>query len=474
MSQSRSIRHLRLPAGFVLPLSLLFLAGCPPDSDATFEELADFTRAEIARQQVPGAAVAVIENGVLTYQTGFGTKRLGADEPVGPETLFGIGSATKMLVAAAVLTLHEEGKLDLDVPVTSYVPSLQLDGADPASIHVRHLLDHTSGLPDVLDCSQSLAGMFSDPAQVTPLWSTPGRLWNYSNRGYSLAGLVLERLTGQPFRDAMQARVFAPAGMAKVRFDPTAAMAQDHALGHVMDAQGNLTPVEPDTIECPVGEPAGAAFYATAPDMARFAQALLKQGAPVLRPASVKAMETLAAETHWFPGESYGFGLFARDVQGTRVYYHGGEDGRFTSTVVLVPSRQFAVVVLFNSGAGMPDAVAQKALDLFLGIPDVLPVAHVVANPADWQTPASTWAKYTGTYYEPHIFGRARVTVENGVLLGELLDSNPGVKSELIQLAADTFIIRDLGNLWLTFWFEDDPSAAKYGITRQGVFTRIE
>ena len=471
MSQSRSVHRL---LGFAFSLVVLASAGCPANSDAAFAELSDFTKAEIARQQVPGAAVAVVENGAVTHQMGFGEKQLGKDDPVQADTLFGIGSATKMLVASAVLTLREQGKVDLDAPVTSYVPTFQLTGADPSSVHVRHVLDHTSGLPDLgmALCAQSLSEWFNDPAQVTPLWSAPGKLWNYSNRNYALAGLLLENVSGQPFAQAMQTRVFGPAGMAGATFEPTVAMAGDHSLGHVLDAQGNLQPVELDTINCPVMAPAGGAFYASAPDMARFAKALLAKGAPVLKSDSVSAMEELESETHWFPGESYGFGLFARDTQGTRVYYHGGEDGRFTTTVVLVPSRQFAVVVLLNSGMGYPEVIAQKALDLFLGISDVLPIAHIVANPADWQTPASTWTKYTGMYFEPYTFGHARITVENGVLMGELVDLDPGVKAPLTQLATDTFTVEGLG--MLTFWFEDNPNAAKYGITREGVFTRVE
>jgi CubicO group peptidase (beta-lactamase class C family) len=137
MSQSRSVYRL---LGF---LSVFVAAGCGSNSDATFEELAGYTRAEMARQKVPGAAIAVVENGAITHQMGFGTKRLGADDPVGADTLFGLGSATKMLVASAVLTLREQGKVDLDAPVTNYVSTFQLTGADPSSIHVRHLLDHT-------------------------------------------------------------------------------------------------------------------------------------------------------------------------------------------------------------------------------------------------------------------------------------------------------------------------------------------
>jgi CubicO group peptidase (beta-lactamase class C family) len=469
MSQPRSVHRLLAVICFVVPA-----VGCS-DSDAPFDRLLAFARAESARQAVPGGAIALVENGVITHQAGFGSKQLGARDPVTADTLFGVGSTTKMLTASAVLTLRDERKLELDAPVTTYLPGLPLTGADPATIHLRHLLDHSSGLPDLglAQCSQTLAQWFADPAQATPLWSPPGKLWNYSNRGYALLGLLLEQVSGRPYAEAMQERVLAPAGMQAATFDPRAAMAIDHSLGHVPDAQGSRQAVELDTIDCPVMQPAGGAFYASAPDMAHFAQALLAQGAPFLQPDSVAEMEAAQIDTHLFPGETYGFGLCAREAQGTRVVYHDGNDGRFSSMVVAVPSQSFAVVVLLNSGAGVPEVIAQKALDLFLGTTDVLPVAHILANPDDWTTPSSTWTKYTGLYFEPYTYGQARVTLENGVLWGELPDSNPGQRSRLTQVADDTFVVDDMG-LLLTFWFDGNPAAATYGVTRAGVFTRVQ
>jgi CubicO group peptidase (beta-lactamase class C family) len=461
-------------AAMLLSLACACGGGSPRTrQDAKFDALVAFARAEIARQGVPGAAIAVVVDGKLKYQAGVGTKRVGREDPVRADTLFAIGSATKMLTAAGVLTLRDEGKLDLDAPITEYVPSFQLAGAEASrtsDIHVRQLLSHSAGLPDEgppTVCAQSLSEWIEDEAHRVPLWYEPGRLWDYSNLGYAVAGLALERLSGRPFADAMKERIFDPLDMGSATFDPSVARGRDHSLGHVPGSQGDLQPVEVDSRTCPALGPEGGRFFATAGDMARFAQALLADGAPVLEPASVEAMEGRQMETHEFPGETYGFGLFSFEAQGVRHLYHGGDTTDFNSMVVLVPQRKFAVVVLFNRDTGGSGLVAAKAVELFLGI---------TAQPdPDWLTPPSSWAKYTGEYYEPFGLHRLIVTLENDKLLLEAADLDPGHKMEMSQTAADAFVLSDpsVGQVPVTFWFEGDPRAAKYMVTRQlGVAVR--
>ena len=462
-----------------LALVLLAATACGGGSSASpSDRLTQFTRQELERQGVPGAAVAVIENGELVYQQGFGFKDLARTAPVGPDTLFGAGSTTKMLVASAVLTLVEQGKLDLDAPVTDYVPTFQVASGDPSSITLRHLLSHTSGLPDIErlgSCNQDLAQWFQDEARRAPIMSTPGTLWNYSGQGYMLAGLVLEELSGESFEDAMRHRVFDPAGMEHATFDPQVARQRDHSLGHLAP---QAREVELDSYTCRATEPAGAALFLSAPEMARFAQALLSGGGAILAPGSVAALEASEMETHQIPGEAYGLGLAARDVPeagapGTRIYYHGGNDGRFAASVALVPERGFAVVVLFNGTVSAPDVVSQKALELFLGIREALPGPTLIENPGKWRTDPSTWVKYTGTYDEPYTYGRAVVTLEEEKLFVEMVDQAPGVKREMMQVAQDYFAVLATG-IDVTFWFGEDPQAASYVVTRRGVFTRAD
>jgi CubicO group peptidase (beta-lactamase class C family) len=458
----------------VVLLAVLAACGGGGERGSKADQLGDFVRAELRRQGVPGAAVAVVEDGVVVYEQGFGSKDLAGTAPVGPDTLFAAGSCTKMLVAGALLTLREEGRLDLDAPITDYLPStFQLLDADPSTIHVRNLLAHTSGIPHWLpaSCSESLSEWYQDEDRRTHLLVPPGTVWNYSGAGYSLAGLVLERIAGEPFAEAMRHRIFEPAGMTRATFDPEVAMADDHSLGHY---GAGPSEVELDSIYCPMAQPAGSSLYVSAPQLARFAAALLAGGGAVLQPASVAAMQERQTDTHVFPGEGYGLGLSMRDAGGVRVYYHGGNDGRFAASVALVPDRNVAVAVLFNrDGWVVPQVVAQKALELYAGIRDAVPEAVYAADPDAFLTDPSTWAKYTGTYDEPLRYGRVVVTLEDGKLVVELVDTAPGVKMEAVQAAGDLFHVAE-ADLNVAFWFDGDPGAAKYGVSRDAVFTRVE
>src|SRR3990170_834500 len=190
MSRSRSIRRLKVISLF-LALSTF---GCEKEvEEAKFDELVDFTRAEIERQKVPGAAIAVVVDGKLKFKAGLGTKQQGADDPVHADTVFGLGSVTKMQVAAGVLTLRDQGQLDLDAPVTNYVPYFQLAGADAprsSSVRMRQILSHSAGLPDVnipFVCDESLSRWFHNESHRMPLWYHPGKLYDYANIDYSLA-----------------------------------------------------------------------------------------------------------------------------------------------------------------------------------------------------------------------------------------------------------------------------------------------
>jgi CubicO group peptidase (beta-lactamase class C family) len=462
----------------LLPLLALALAcgGKTTDQDR-FDALVQFTRSELARQGVPGAAVAVVVDGEVAFSAGVGTKRSGVDDPVHADTVFGIGSTTKMMVAAGLLSLREEGRIDLDAPITQALPELRLAApfeADVQRIHLRHLLSHTAGLPDGGEnlCDQSLED-FAASLRL-PLWAEPGTVYDYSNLGYALAGRALERAAGKPFAEAMRERVFAPAGMDRVTFEGSAAMALDHSHGHVLMGGGPLTPVELDSSGCAYMAPSGNQTYLSAPELARFAAALVGGRGQLLGADSIAALEDTTVETHDFPGERYGLGLVSLDQPGERVLYHGGNDRRFSSSVVLAPGRRLAVVVIMNSGAGAPDFVAARALELFLGSDEGLPLPHLLRH--EHAVPTSSLPRYAGTYLEPFSLGRAVIAVDGERLVGDLPDLPGAPHAVLRNVAGDAFVAGsdDLPEpIPLHFLFGADPSKADRLVTRMGIFTRV-
>ena len=461
---------------------LLMLAACGSSSTTNqdrFNDLVAYAQSELARQGVPGAAVAVVVDGKVAYTAGVGSKRMDTMDPVHATTTFGIGSTTKMMVASALLSVREAGRVDLDAPITQLAPEFQL--AEPfasmsSEITLRELLSHTAGLQDTEAylCSDTLSQYFG--SERPELWAEPGLLYDYSNLGYDLAGLALERSAGEPFAAAMQDRIFARAGMNTTTFDSASAMALDHSLGHTIGSDGKLTEVELDSHGCPYGAPSGTETYTTAPELAQFAAAVVGGGGDVLDQNSTAELLQTSVETHGYPGETYGLGLASLNGPGERVLYHNGDDGRFTSMVALVPGVRFAVVVIMNSGSGVPDYIVADALRLFIGSDEGLTLPHLLRG--DFSIPASSLPRYVGTYLEPIEWGRAIVSVDGDHLVATLPDYTGAPTGTLEPVAGDAFSatlnVLPGQQIPLYFWFDSDPNHAAKIVTRLGIFSRTQ
>ena len=196
----------------------LLLTASVAGSD-TLDRVDEFVRAEMARQKIPGVAVAIVQKGKVVKAQGYGLANVEHQVPVRPETIFQSGSLGKQFTAAAVLSLVEEGKIALDDPVAKYLPD-----APPAfrPISVRHLLTHTSGIPDYTDGTFDLRRDLTeeDLARMAfrlNLEFAPGTRWNYSNTGYVLLGIIVRKASGRFYGDVLRERVFVPLGMKTTR-----------------------------------------------------------------------------------------------------------------------------------------------------------------------------------------------------------------------------------------------------------------
>ena len=326
----------------------------------------------MAAMDTPGAAVAVVVDGTVVYEQGYGFTRRNGSDPVDADTQFRIGSVTKMLTAAAVMQQVEAGTVALDDPLSRFVPELELLGPWPADeITVERLLTHASGIPDL---SFSPAGLTGDDAlshwAASLTWvglhAPPGAFFNYSNPNYNLAGLVVERASGMPYRAYMDAHVFGPAGMTKTTFDPAAVVARGNAAyGHLADGQGGETVYAPDQYDNGAFAPAGYAF-STAGDLVRWAMLLSEGGGDVLSPTSAAAMQTLQRSLQTIPGIGYGYGVFVEPFYDLTVREHGGNIWGWGAYLLWQPERRFAVAVLANTFSSLPDAaycIADEVLE---------------------------------------------------------------------------------------------------------------
>jgi len=260
------------------------------------ERLEGFARARLA---LPGMAVGLTGPGGWRHEFAVGVSDVASGRPLAPDALLPVASIGKMLAAVALFREHEEGRLDLDAPVHRYLPWLPL--ATPfGPITVRHLLGHTAGIVTGLDGSPSPAVEALALAHTPPGWP-PGERARYSNVGYAVLGLVLERVAGCSLAEALQRHVLGPCAMTSSEAVTTAEAQARAATGHLELPGGALVPAPwvPTTA-------ASGATLSTVADLGRFLRALLADDPPLVEPASREAM--LAPSVPVPEGKGYGYG----------------------------------------------------------------------------------------------------------------------------------------------------------------------
>ena len=316
---------------------------------------------------VPGAGIALIEDGRVVWQGGVGVRQLGHPEPVTATTSFMIASNTKGLATLLLSTLVDEGRIRWDQPVTEVYPQFRLgDEATTRAVQVRHLVCACTGLP-----RKDLSFILSEPgapasetfrqlAETQPT-SRFGDLFQYSNLMASAAGYLGGHLAypdmelGAAFDRAMAERIFEPLGMRDTTFDYAEAMSGDWARPHGRDLDGRTVEMSNDFNETVIAHrPAGGA-WSTAADMARYVQLELSRG---LTPEGRR----LVSETNLLErrrrgvsvGEDswYGMGLFEQVVHGVTVVTHGGTLLGYRSNFYVLPDAGIGAVILTNSDEG--------------------------------------------------------------------------------------------------------------------------
>ncbi|HEX8299791.1 MAG TPA: serine hydrolase [Rubricoccaceae bacterium] len=337
----------------------------PALADALDQALLGFA----ARYGVEGVSAAVVlpDGGVWVGADGYST----AEEPVEPDMAFGIGSATKTVTAALLLRLDEQGLVDLDASVETYLPWLSAYPNIPGSVTLRQLLAHRSGIFNYTNNPDIQAVLWADPGHIVtpdellslvgpPLFA-PGTRWSYSNTNFYLAGLVAETVKGASVPEVYAASFFEPLGMTHTRFgwEPVPdGQRWAHGWGTLSDGTDiDLTTLSPNSNFSAAFSSGG--LVSTAEEQARWAAALF--GGDVVRPASLTEMTTLSTFTSSFPGGravGYGLGCFALELGGERVWAHSGRIAGYSGSMGYNPARRVGLAVLTNrSGSGNPDAM---------------------------------------------------------------------------------------------------------------------
>jgi CubicO group peptidase (beta-lactamase class C family) len=332
--------------------------GQGPTDPAELEVFLDDLMAEdMEEHHIAGAVVAVVKDGELFFNKGYGSADLENGMPVDPEqTLFNLGSLSKLVTWTAVMQLAEQGKVDLNADVNTYLKEVQIPATFPEPITLAHLMTHSAGFEELatgrfpleLDQVLPLDENIEErrPARVRP----PGTTLGYSNYGASLAGFIVQEVSGIPYEHYVEDNIFGPLGMTRSTFrQPLPPALEDaQAVGYVFE-QGEYQPHQ----EWMQGSPAGA-LSSTAADMARFMIAHLQDGRykeeRILQEPTAREMHRLQfSRDPQVDGWTYGF--VETMVNGERIIRHFGSIGAFRSALVLLPERDVGLFVSYN-GAG--------------------------------------------------------------------------------------------------------------------------
>lgn len=339
-------------------------------------EIDVFIERLLGEYDVAGAGIGVVRDGEILLLRGYGTRNVQTQEPVTADTQFGIASVTKSFTALGVMLLVQEGKIDLEAPVTQYLPEFRLATAEAtARLTVRHLLTHASGM-DRVDAGLTGASITRDDlvkmAASAPLFAEPGGAYKYSNLNTVTAARIIEVVTGQSWEQFTTERILQPLGMTESSTDVATLQKHDNfALPHDVDLLDGIQPV---AFLDPGAEAPAGGVNASAAEMMEYIEFQLTgtigDGERLLAPELLREMHVryvdvaapnvptqgiVAAEAMGIPApptltRDFGYGLywFVEDFLGHEVVQHDGQGIGYSASVSLVPAARVGVVVLTN------------------------------------------------------------------------------------------------------------------------------
>jgi CubicO group peptidase (beta-lactamase class C family) len=361
-------RHSRfIPARLVGILAAaalpLLLSACRGDQAKHMDALL----APFASDQAPGIAVMVLRDDAVLYRGARGMADVEGGVPIGPRTAFDLASVSKQFSGMLAMLLRQEGRLDYDAPVARFLPALSRFGT---TLTVRHLLTHTSGLPDYYEtlAGRSAPGTFATNRQALDLLASwgdpvfpPGDRFAYSDVGYEMLALVLEAASGEPFGNLLRRRIFEPLAMTDTRLrDRPDVAVPGRARGYVSRGQA-FTAVPDHPLDCLFGS---GAINTTVDDMRRWIRAL--DTGRLASPATLA--EALRPQLLNDGSESgYAFGWYLENgLLGRRLKHPGAWNG-YQSFVLRYPESRFSVILLANRTDIDLGDLAERIVRLYAG-----------------------------------------------------------------------------------------------------------
>ena len=318
----------------------------------------DSILARYAEPGAPGASVLVVRDGRVALAKSYGLSDLESRTAATPSTDYRLASLTKQFTATAIMLLAADGKLRIDDTASRFLPELP---PYARRVTIRQLLTHTSGLPayeDFVPDSQTTQVHDADVpaliARADSLYFPSGSAYRYSNTGYALLALIVERASGEPFARFLHDRIFAPLGMSgTVAYEAGISTVQRRAFGYSL-RDGRWTRTDQSSTSAVLGD---GGIYTSIEDLVRWDRAL---DAHALVTETMQREAWTSATLADGRGAGYGFGWFVDDsASGVRLRHHGETMG-FTNAILKIPSRRLTIVLLTNRTGGDPWDLAAR------------------------------------------------------------------------------------------------------------------
>lgn len=434
---------------YTLVLTALLTVAAPATAqDATILARTDSIFAPMDSPTTPGCAASVMRRGAIAFERGYGMANLEYGIPITPQSVFHVASVSKHFTAMAIELLVNDGRVSWDDDIRTYVPEVP-DFGQP--ITLRHLVHHVSGIRDQWNLL-SMAGwrweadvvtqsdVLDITSRQTALNFAPGERYLYSNTGFTLLAVVVERVSGQSLREFAEARIFAPLGMDQTHFhDDHETIVRNRAYAYAPDDDGlyGLKQSIPDF------DVVGAtSLFTTVHDLAAWDRNFYT--------GRVGGRDALARMEQQFvlnDGDTidYAHGLSIGEHRGLRTVGHGGADAGYRSQFLRFPDQEWSVAVLCNFPSSNPGGLAYRVADVWLEDaytePAEVAATNGTAEHDRWvDLPHSTLAALAGVYRDTDGFEVRRIELENDTLVAEV---GPGYP--LRPLGDDRFEIVGVG-----------------------------
>lgn len=482
--------------------SVTISAATPEDIQQRIHKLDLYIEAACKQWNVPGASVAVVHKDQVLLSKGYGVREAGGNVSVDGDTLFAIASNSKAFTSAALAILVDEKKLRWDDRVQQHLPWFELyDEYVSHEMRISDLLCHRSGLGtfsgDLLWYGTPFTAeeIVQRCKHLKPVGSFRSH-FGYSNVMFLAAGLVIEKVSGKPWSEFIQERILAPNEMTRSITSVRDLITKDNfATPHktLPERSEPIAWVNWDTMA------AAGGIISSANDMSKWMRLQLKRGngpnSRIFSEASSDEMWQAHTPIRISPSaskriplthfRSYGLGWGLADYAGKKLVSHGGGYDGMYSHQILIPEEEFGVIVLTNSMTSLPDSVANRAVDVALGLPERdwssenlkkyedgrkefrKQIEEAIKVRTENTKPSHPLESYTGNFQCP-LFGAASVALEDGKLLLRLT-SNPDMVADLEHQHYDSFVIR-----WRSKFAWFDEGSILFVANSRGEFDQLK